>query len=100
MAAPSYNMRSEVLLYPGMAGWHFITLPKKQSADIKSKFGGMQRGWGSLPIEATIGKTRWTSSIFYDSKTRTYLLPLKAAIRKKENVYAGDNVTFSIKLRV
>lgn len=93
-------MRSEVVLYPGASGWHFMSLPKKQSADIKQRFGGMQRGWGSLPVEAMIGATRWTSSIFYDSKSQTYLLPLKVAIRKKENIHAGGRLAFSITLRV
>ena len=34
-------------------------------------------------------------SIFPDSKSGTYILPLKAKVRKKENIYEGDTVTFS-----
>lgn len=95
-----FRMRSEVLLYPGMAGWHFIVVSKKQSEEIKKKFGSKQRGWGSLPVMATIGKTSWKSSIFPDTKTSTYLLPLKAEVRKKEGIRAKESVIFSIKLLV
>ncbi len=93
-------MESKVWLYPGMAGWHFISLPEKQSAEIKEQFGMMKRGWGSLPVFITIGKTTWESSIFPDKKTNSYLLPIKAAIRKKEKISEGDVVKFLIKFRV
>lgn len=83
-----------------MAGWHFISVPKKESAEIKKAYAGRTKGWGSLPVEATIGKTSWKSSIFPDSKSGTYLLPLKAAIRKSERIYADDTVTFTITIRV
>lgn len=95
-----YRMRSQVWQYPGMAGWFFLTLPQRQSDAIKKKFGKAARGWGSLPITATIGKTSWKSSIFPDRRTGAYLLPLKAAIRKKENIAIDDPVTFTITLRV
>ena len=94
-----YKMRAKAWLYPGKAGWHFVTLPKKQSAEIKARFGLMRRGWGSLPIVLTIGKTSWKTSIFPDKKAGAYLLPLKADARKKENIVAGDTITFSVEVR-
>jgi hypothetical protein len=93
-----YKLRSKVLLYPGMTGWHFLSVPKKESAEIKKACAGKTKGWGSLPVEAKIGKTTWKSSIFPDSKSGTYLLPLKAAIRRSESISASDTITFSIKL--
>jgi hypothetical protein len=96
----SYRLRSKVLLYPGMSGWHFLIVPKKQSEEIKKNFGGSTRGWGSLPITATVGKTSWDSSIFPDRRAGAYLLPLKAAVRKKEDVFSGDEITFSLEIRL
>ena len=87
-------------LYPGMAGWHFVTVPKKQSAEIKKLFGGMARGWGSLPVLITIGKTSWKTSIFPDKKAGAYLLPLKADVRKKQGISSGDAVNFLLGIRV
>src|SRR5688572_28510801 len=79
-----YRMDSEVLLYPSIAGWHFLSLPQKQSEEIKKTFAPLKRGWGSLPVHVTIGTTHWSTSIFPDKKSGTYLLPLKADVRKKD----------------
>jgi hypothetical protein len=93
-------MKSHVWLYPGeTAAWHFITLPQKDSVAIKKTFGAGARGFGSLPVVAKIGKTTWESSIFPDRHSGSYLLPLKASIRKKEDLMKGDAVSFSITIR-
>jgi hypothetical protein len=91
-----YQLRAEVWLYPGMAAWHFITLPKKAAAEIKENFSFAKRGWGSLPVIAKIGQTSWKTSIFPDRKINSYLLPLKAEVRKKEKIQAGDKIKFSV----
>lgn len=93
-------MKSEVWLYPGMAGWHFLSVPKRQSQEIKKEFDTMKRGWGSLPVLVTVGKTSWRTSIFPDTKTGTYLLPLKAEVRKKEGIYAKEIISFILQIQV
>jgi len=93
-----YKIRSKVWLYPGMAGWHFVNVDKKKSEKIKKVHGAHARGWGSLPVIVTLGKTSWKTSIFPDKKSGTYLLPLKAGVRKKEKIYNGDTITFSIEV--
>ncbi|MSR76379.1 MAG: DUF1905 domain-containing protein [Candidatus Ryanbacteria bacterium] len=100
MQKNTFTMRARVWLYHGPSAWHFITLPKKQSATIKKIFGEVARGWGSLPVGVTIGGTTWKTSIFPDKKTDAYLLPLKADIRRKEDIAKDDMVTFSIEIRV
>ncbi len=94
----TYKMKAKVWLYSGEAAWHFITLPKKESDLIKDRFSGLTRGWGSLPVTVTIGKTSWKTSIFPDKKAGAYLLPLKADVRKKEEINAGDTVAFTIEI--
>lgn len=96
----TYTVRAKVWLYPGMAAWHFVTLPRTQSEEIKARFGGMKRGWGSLPVVATIGGTSWKTSIFPDKKAGAYLLPLKSEVRKKEKIGAGGTIALSIEIRV
>lgn len=99
MTAVIYKLNSKVLVYPGMAGWRFLALPKKQGKEIKEKFGVRAKGWGSLPVSVTIGKTMWNTSIFPDKKSGTYILPLKARVRKLEDITDDSTVTFSITLR-
>jgi hypothetical protein len=100
MVKTSFKIRTKVWLYPGMAGWHFISVPQKQSAQITTRFGVLKRGWGSLPVAVTVGKTTWNTSIFPDKKTGTYLLPLKAAVRKKEGIKSTSTISLSIQIRL
>jgi Domain of unknown function (DUF1905) len=99
MKKSSYTMKEKVWLYPGdMAAWHFVTLTKKVGQEIKETWGKSARGFGSLPVEVTIGKTVWKTSIFPDKRVGSYLLPLKAQVRRKEDIEEGDLVKFSIVL--
>lgn len=95
-----YKVKAKVWLYPGMAGWQFVTIPKKQSQDIVKIYGDMKRGWGSLPVSVTIGKTNWKTSIFPDKKIGGYLLPLKAEVRKKENIKVGSMISINLEIRI
>jgi len=95
-----FSLRAKVWLYQGHAGWHFLSLPKKQSKEIERTFGVHKAGWGSLPVLVTIGSTVWTTSIFPESKGGVYLLPLKKEVRVKENICEGDVVKFKLKIRI
>lgn len=83
-----------------MAGWHFANVSQKASNEIKDLFGGMTGGWGSLPVMVTIRKTKWKTSIFPDKKSGGYLLPLKAEVRKKEQIAVSDTINFSIEIQI
>ena len=64
----TYKVRSKVWLYPGMAGWHFVNVDKKLSEKIQAKHGTKKKGFGSIPVRITLGKTTWKSSIFPDKQ--------------------------------
>lgn len=98
--AARYKLKSKVWPYPGMAAWHFLTIPKKDSETIKKRHSVNARGWGSLPVSVQIGDTEWDTSIFPDKKSGTYLLPLKAAVRRAEGIDDGDTVEYAIKIRL
>ena len=99
MKTAQYNIRAKVRKYPGFAGWHFISIPKKQSAEIKKNFGNKARGWKSLPVTVGVGKSVWKTSIF-PSKEGEYLLAIKADIRKKERIARGDTITLTFAIRM
>ena len=90
------KVKTKLWIYPGVGGWHFATINKKVSKAIKQI--APPRGWGSVPVKATIGKTSWKTSIFPNSKTQEYFLPVKANVRKAEMIKAGDliNITITI----
>lgn len=93
-----FGFRGKVWLYPGEVAWHFMSVPKEISEEIKDVFGEMRRGWGSLPVEVKIGQTKWKTSIFPDSKTKLYLLPVKAQVRNLERLEAGDSVVVHLQI--
>src|SRR5688572_2596208 len=95
----SYILTSTVVVYPGVAAWRFLALPTKEGREIKEKYGKHTRGWGSLPVSVTTGKTTWETSIFPDTRSGTYLLPLKAKVRKAEDISDRDTVTYTLTLR-
>lgn len=85
------------------AAWHFISLPKDKSEEIKffnENLSHKKRGWGAVRVEATIGNTTWKTSIFPQVKQGTYILPIKAEVRKKENILVGNEVAVILKIDV
>jgi hypothetical protein len=84
--------------YEGPSAWFFASLPAAMSAEIRSEFGVLSPGWGSLPVVATVGKTSWKTSMFFDTKRDTYLLPVKAEVRKKERLTEGDTLETTVEL--
>lgn len=89
------TFKAKVWIYEGPSPWYFITVPKKESAELKKMFGPFHRGWGSIPVLVTIGASSWKTSIFWEKKG-TYLLPIKKEIRNAENIGNGDLVTIMI----
>ena len=94
----SFAFTSPLWKYSGESAWHFVTLPADVSARIKFLQHG-RRGFGSVRVAAAIGASRFETSIFPDSKSGCYLLPVKASIRKAEKIGHGDQVTCLIELR-
>lgn len=96
-----FKTSGKVWLYDGGESrgcWHFVSLPKKLSAELKARFATERRGFGSLKVLATVGKTGWRTSIFPESKDGAFILPLKSDVRKKENIKNGDKVSFSVEI--
>ena len=48
------------------------------------------RGFGTVPVEATIGSTTWRTSLLRDADNGCYLLLLKKAVRVAEGLAAGS----------
>lgn len=94
-----FVFKSKVWLWHGENPWHFISVDKKVSEKIKkTQEGKLRRGWGAVKVKVLIGKSIWETSIFPDKRTNSYLLPLKAMVRKKENIFADDEVKVSLEL--
>jgi len=93
-----YELSAPLWLYDGPAAWHFLSVPAETSSEIRAEFRGMSGGFGYLRVEMTIVATVWRTSIFWDGKSATYVLPVKAQVRKAESLRAGDEVRILLRL--
>jgi len=87
---------ASVWRYSGQGSWHFISLPYEMAKEIRENLKSEEEGWGRLKVTALIGTTEWRTAIWFDTKLKTYLLPLKAEIRKKENLEIEKRIPVNI----
>lgn len=80
----------EVWEWRGPSPFYFVTVPEEESAELEAMSSLVTYGWGMIPVEATIGATRWSTSLY--PKDERYVVPLKSAIRKAEDIGLGDSV--------
>lgn len=88
----------DIIYWRGPAPFFFVAVPDAPSGDIKAISAYVTYGWGVIPAKVRIGKTEWTTSLF--PKDGRYLVPLKDAIRKAENLNEGDTVTVRLQVNI
>jgi hypothetical protein len=85
-----------ILFWRGPAPWFFVAVPEAQSRDLKTISNLVTYGWGVIPVQVRIGKTRFRTSLF--PKDGLYLVPLKTSVRKAENLAEGDTVAVHLEV--
>ncbi len=96
MTPRKYSFVSKLWVWPGeKAQWRFVTVPKDISYMIRGRVK-RKNGFGSIRVRTKVGKTSWDTSIFPDSKSGTYLLPVKASVRRTEGIDDGDSVSVTL----
>lgn len=91
-----YEFSAQAWQHSSPGGWFFVSLPEEMAAEIRANLKWQEEGWGRLKAIAQIGKTKWETAIWFDTKHKTYLLPLKAEVRKKEKIEA--DIAFEVSL--
>lgn len=89
---PSLDLafRGEVVYWRGPSPFHFVAIPEDECRDIEAVSSLVTYGWGAIPVRAQLGRTIWTTSLF--PRHGRYLLPVKDAVRKAEDVEVGESV--------
>jgi hypothetical protein len=93
-----HSVTAELWRHPGEAGWHFVTLPPELAGGIRARSADSTRAFGSVPVRVAIGRTSSSTSLFADTRTKSYLLPVKAEVRRREGIGHGDAVVVAITL--
>ena len=91
-----FQFEAMVIHWRGPSPFFFAPIPSQRGDEIKRLSTFVTYGWGMIPVEATINGVTFSTSLF--PKDGTYLLPLKAKVRQKLNLTAGD--TISVEMRV
>ena len=91
------EFNGEIWFWHGPAPWYFVTVPAEQGQDLKAILGFVTYGWGMIPADVRIGATGWKTSLF--PKDGSYIVPIKASVRKAENLEEGDKVTVRLEVR-
>lgn len=77
-------------------GWHFVSLPESVSKEIRTNFGSEEEGWGRLKAVAAIHELQWETAIWFDTKLKCYLLPLRADVRKQLKIVTGATLDIQL----
>jgi len=90
------EFKGEIIHWRGPSPFHFVTVPDEESAAIEAVSALVTYGWGAIPVKARIGETDFTTSLF--PKGDLYLVPVKDAVRRAEDLTLGDVVTVQLHL--
>lgn len=82
----------------GKGSWHFVTVDKDSSGLIKDAWMWPRKGFGSIPVKVTIGKSNWKTSVF-PQKDGTFVLPIKKSVRDSENIAEGDKIKITLEVQ-
>lgn len=92
-----FDFSGTVIEWRGPAPYYFIALPAWVAEQIAVVARAVSYGWGVIPVEATIGRTIWTTSLF--PRDGGYLLPVKAAVRDAEKIAVDQVAEVTLRVR-
>lgn len=84
----------EIWHWRGPSPYHFVTVPDEECEALDEVAPMVSYGWGMVPVTARIGETEWTTSLF--PKDDAYVVPLKDAVRRTEQLEVGDLVSLRL----
>jgi hypothetical protein len=90
-----FTFTSVLWRWPAQDAWRFVTLPQNVTETIRLT-SGPPRGFGSVRVAVTVGATAWRTSVFPDGASGCYVLPMKRAVRRAEDLEDGDLVTVTV----
>jgi hypothetical protein len=92
-----FRFETNVIYWRGPSPFFFAPIPPQHAQELRLVSKLVTYGWGMVPVEAKIGGVAFTTSLF--PKDETYFLPIKAAVRRKTNITAGDLVSVEMSIQ-
>ena len=90
-----WTFDAEVFPYDGEqpGGWRFARVPVHVADELRM---GERNGFGSVKVRATIGETIWSTSVFPEKSSGSFLLPVKKVVRTAEGIDDWDVVAITL----
>jgi acetylornithine deacetylase/succinyl-diaminopimelate desuccinylase-like protein len=96
-AVARFRFDAEIIHWRGPSPFFFAPAPADQVEALRQAARAATYGWGVVPVEAAIGGVTFRTSLF--PKDGTYLVPIKAEVRRKTNLTAGDTISVELTIR-
>lgn len=81
---------AEIIEWRGPAPYLFAPLPTELADELAQVARDLTYGWGCIAASGRIGDTVFTTSLF--PRQGGYLVPVKTAVQRAEDVGLGDRV--------
>jgi hypothetical protein len=85
-----------VWFWRGPAPYYFVTVPEAESEQLAEVSDAVSYGWGMVPATVIVGETTWTTALW--PKNGGYIVPLKDAVRRAEQIELDDDIHLIIEI--
>ena len=86
----------ETIEWRGPAPFLFVPVPEEHVGEIRYAARLASYGWGVVRVEARIGTSAFTTSLF--PRGDTYFLPVKVAVQRAAGVGLGDRLKVEMRI--
>jgi hypothetical protein len=108
----TFTIKAKMWMWPGDMPWHFVSLDKELSKNIREAYPKSAIVKVKSSIESadeekvfTVNKKTkkeetlfWNTSLFRNKKDENYIMPIKKDIRKKLGIFAGEVLEIKIEI--
>ena len=91
-----YEFTALLWQYAGAGGWHFVSLPKKMSKEIRKLGYDRKSRDGPVAGYRNGSDKEWKTAIWFDTKQDTYLLPVKERFGSRKGWLLGNKISTSL----
>lgn len=95
-AGHQIRFEAEVIRFDAPGGWHGVFLPVETA--LEARFFGRANPLGVIAVQVQIGTTTVRTALSPDKHRDSFLLPLKADLRRREKIAVGSHISVHLTL--
>ncbi|RNI23056.1 DUF1905 domain-containing protein [Flexivirga caeni] len=91
-----FDFDAEIIEWRGPSPYLFAALPPELADELALAAKDFTYGWGCIPASGRLGRTDFTTSLF--PRNGGYLVPIKRAVQRAEQVGLGDVIHLELRV--